>query len=90
MRGGLIVSKNMERIGNVDLTPRQHVEAAEDYISSAEERQNDPGWAMVEVEIAKTHLLAAAMKTALSFLGDDKKGFKAAPAVLGLVTKLAR
>lgn len=84
------MSKNTAKVTSVNVSVEQHIEAAEDFLSSAEERLNDVEWAKVEVEIAKTHLMAAVIKTSLSMLGGDRKGaIKAAPAVIGIVSKLA-
>lgn len=54
--------------------PEEHIKKAEEYLESADSRINSPEWAFVETELAKSHLLAAAVKKGLS-LTDHSKPF---------------
>jgi hypothetical protein len=66
------------------MTAQDHIREADDYISAADDRNNDPAWALVEVELAKAHLIAAAVKMANELMGGKRPA-----GVLGLVAKLA-
>jgi len=54
--------------------PEEHIRKAEEYLESADNRTNSTEWALVEAELAKSHLLAAAVKKGLS-LTDHSKPF---------------
>ena len=66
------------------MEPQDHLVAADEFLEAASKRENSVDWALVEVEIAKAHYLAAAVKQGLAMTGSKKAHG------LSLIAKLAK
>lgn len=76
---------NLRAVQDSHMSVQDHMQAAEQYLVSADQRTNDVSWSLVEAELAKAHLLAAAVKTAQEYIPN-----KGVVNVLSMVKKLAK